>query len=333
MVLTRPLRIVIPGGTGHLGHILARHFHERGHSVTVLGRHPRQFEWDSAVWDGLELGDWVRLLDGADVVINLAGRSVKSRHTAANRRQIKLSRIVSTQIIGQAVARATQPPAVWLNASTVTIYRHSLDRAMDEISGEIGGNGRGTPQVWQFGVDVATSWERTLWAAETPKTRRIAMRMGTVMSPEQGGGFAELLSLVRTGLGGTLGNGKQFVSWVHDVDFVRAVEFLIARDDLDGPVNVCSPCPLPNRAFMRFLRQAWCTMYFGLPTPRWAISLSALFWGMDKDLLLKSRRVVPRRLLNAGFEFHFPNWRGASQDLVCRWRECYAAEHISAEAL
>lgn len=324
------LRIVIPGGTGLLGQILARHFHERGHSVIVLGRHGRAFPWQMALWDGMELGDWTDFVDGADVVINLAGRSVRCRQTVANQREIKHSRVIATEIVGRAIARAAKPPSLWLNASTVGIYRHSLDRAMDDITGELGGDPPGSPGEWRFLVDVAESWERTLFAANTPATRRIAMRLGIVMSPDERGGFGHMLGMVRVGLGGAAGSGRQFVSWIHDVDFVRAVEFLIHHKEMSGPVNVCSPCPLPNREFMRCLRQAWCTMYVGLPTPRWMLSLSSLLIGPESQILLKSRRVSPRLLLNSGFEFHFPNWRGAAQDLVCRWREYYAAEHVSA---
>lgn len=333
MAPLRPLRIVIPGGTGLLGQILARHFHERGHAVTVLGRHPRKFSWDSALWDGLELGDWTHIIDGADVVINLAGRSVRCRRSAANQREIKQSRVITTALVGQAIAQAARPPAVWLNASTAGIYRHSVDRAVDDLTGEVGGDPPGTPAEWRFLVDVAESWERALFAAKTEHTRRVAMRLGIVMSPEERGGFGHMLGMVRMGLGGSAGNGRQFVSWIHDVDFVRAVEFLIGREDFSGPVNVCSPCPLPNREFMRCLRHAWCTTYIGLPAPKWVLSLGALVMGTEAQLLLKSRRVVPKRLVQGGFDFHFPNWRAASQDLVCRWRDCYAAEHISAAAL
>ncbi len=328
----RALRIVIPGGSGLLGQILARHFHERGHTVTVLSRHPQRCEWGSALWDGLELGEWVHLIDGADVVINLAGRSIRCRQSDAHQREIRQSRVITTALVGQAIAKAAKPPAVWLNASTVGIYRHSIDRAMDDITGEIGDPPR-SPSEWNFLTDVAECWERALFAARTERTRRIAMRLGIVMSPEERGGFGHMLGMVRMGLGGTAGDGKQFVSWVHDVDFVRAVEFLIVREDLEGPINVCSPCPLPNAEFMKCLRHAWCTMYVGVPLPRWMLALGSLVIGTESQLLLKSRRVVPRRLMNSGFDFHFPNWRAASQDLVCRWRDCYAAQHASAEAL
>jgi uncharacterized protein (TIGR01777 family) len=254
------------------------------------------------------------------VVINLAGRSVNCRYTTANQRLIKHSRVITTGLIGQAIAQAARPPALWLNASTATIYRHSFDRAMDDVTGELGGNEPDSPPKWRFSIDVATSWERAFFAAETPKTRRVALRSAMTMSPDPSGVFDTLLRLVRYGLGGRAGSGRQYVSWIHHVDFIRAVEFLIANENLDGPINICSPNPVPNREFMSCLRNAWCTSYMAMPTPRWMLEIGALLLQTETELILKSRRVVPRRLTEAGFDFHFPKWRGASVDLVRRWR-------------
>ncbi len=315
-----PLRIAIPGGTGQIGQILARHFHEQGHSVTVIARHPRSTEWRSVAWNGYDLGDWTQAIDGADVVINLAGHTVNCRYNAANRREITNSRTISTGLVGQAIAQASQPPRVWLNASTATIYRHSLNRPMDEVTGEIGGNEPDAPEKWRFSIEVATSWERAFFSAETPRTRKIAMRSAMTMSPDPGGVFDVLLRLVRWGIGGPAGSGQQYISWIHDVDFVRAIEFLIAHEELSGLVNVCSPFPISNRKFMHCLRRSWCTSYIGLPAPKWMLTVGAVLLRTETELVLKSRRVIPRRLLDAGFEFHFPNWRGACCDLVERWR-------------
>jgi len=223
-----------------------------------------------------------------------------------------------------AIARAAEPPRLWLNASTATIYRHSLDVPMDEISGEIGGSEPNVPANWRFSIEVATAWERAFFALELPHTRRIAMRCAMIMSPGDGGAFDPLLRLVRWGLGGASGSGRQYVSWIHDVDFIRAIEFLIARQDISGVVNIASPHPIPNRKFMSCLRRSWCTSYIGLPTPSWMLSIGAVLLRTETELVLKSRRVVPRRLLEAGFDFHFPNWRGACQDLVTRWRQLHA---------
>jgi uncharacterized protein len=315
------LRIAIPGGSGHVGQILARHLHEHGHAVTVLSRHPKPAEWNTVLWNACDLDDWTQIIDGADVVINLAGRSVNCRYNAANRREIKNSRTITTGLIGQAIAQAAHPPSLWLNAATATIYRHALDRPMDETSGEIGEMDPRVPSKWNFSVDVATSWERALFAAETPQTRKVAMRSAIIMSPEPGGAFDTLLRVVRLGFGGTFASGQQFVSWIHDIDFVRAVDFLIAQEELSGVVNLSSPHPICNRDFLRGLRQAWCTRYIGIPASKWMLEAGAVFLRTETELILKSRRVVPARLLAAGFEFHFPNWRTAAHDLVHRWRE------------
>ncbi len=319
----RPLRLVLPGGTGQIGQILARHFHEHGHRVTVIGRHAKSAEWQTLAWDASTLDSWADAVDGADVVINLAGRSVNCRYSAANRRAIKNSRTITTALVGEAITRAKHPPQLWLNASTATIYRHAPDHPMDETTGELGGNEPEAPLKWRFSIDVATSWERAFFAAATPRTRRIAMRMAMVMSPDPGGAFDMLLRLVQWGLGGSAGSGKQYVSWIHDVDFVRAVEYLIAHEELSGVVNISSPEPEHNRDFMCCLRHSWCTSYVGLPAPKWMLTVGAVLLRTETELLLKSRRVTPRRLLESGFDFHFPNWRGACQDLVHRWRELH----------
>jgi len=321
----RKLRIVLPGGSGQVGTVLARHFHAQGHEVTVLSRRPRPESWQVVPWNGREPQGWKETIDGSDVVINLAGRSVNCRYTAHNRREIIESRVLSTRAVGQAIARAAKPPALWINASTATIYRHAEDRAMDESSGEIGGDEPGAPLEWGFSIEVARAWERELFAAATPRTRKIALRSAMTMSPDRDGIFDTLLKLVRTGLGGTAASGKQFISWIHESDFARAIDFLIAREDLDGCINVCSPCPLPNKDFMRVLRQAWGTR-IGLPAAQWMLGIGAVFLRTETELILKSRRVVPQRLLDAGFKFHFEDWQGAASELVTRWRaQCSTA--------
>jgi uncharacterized protein (TIGR01777 family) len=323
MPTQRPLQIAIPGGTGQIGLMLARHFHERGHLVTVISRYPKPREWQTVHWSGHDLGPWAETLDGADVVINLAGRSVDCRYTSAHRREIRESRVLTTALIGQAIAQSCRPPLLWMNASTATVYRHSLDRPMDDVTGEIGGNEPGIPGTWRFSIGVATAWEHAFFAAPTPRTRKVALRSAMTMSPDAGGVFDAFLRLVRFGLGGTFGGGGQYVSWIHEVDFIRAIEFLIARADLEGPINLSSPNPIPNRQFMCCLRREWCTSYVGIPSPEWLLAIGAFLLRTETELVLKSRRVVPVRLLDAGFEFHFPNWRAASRDLVARWRNLH----------
>jgi uncharacterized protein (TIGR01777 family) len=323
----RPLRIVLPGGSGQVGRMLAGYFQERGHHVTVLTRLPYAATWQTVHWDGETPGPWTEYLEAADVCINLAGRSVNCRYTEPNRSAIYDSRIDSTRLIGHVIAGLAQPPKVWLNASTATIYRHALDRPMDEATGELGGHERigprrHAPDAWNFSIRVAKDWEAEFFSAATPQTRKVAMRSAITFSPVAGNAFAILLNLVRFSLGGTQGNGRQFVSWIHELDFARAVEFLIARDDIDGPVNIASPNPLPNREFMAVLRDAW-GIPNGFPAPALLLELAAFFLRTESELVLKSRRVVPGRLLDEGFQFEFPHWPEAAEDLVQRWRHRY----------
>jgi uncharacterized protein (TIGR01777 family) len=313
------LRIVLPGGSGQVGNILSRYFHTQGHDVVVLARRVTPAPWRVVNWDGANLGNWTSELENADVLINLAGRSVDCRYTPANRRAIKESRIQTSHLLGQAVGESVHPPRVWMNASTATIYRHTLDRPMDEQTGEIGGNEPDAPAKWRFSIDVATSWERAFFATVTPKTRKIALRSAMIMSPDRGGVFDTLLRLVRFGLGGTTATGLQFVSWIHDADFLRSIGYLMARDEIDGPVNIASPNPLQNREFMKALRQAWGTG-IGLPAASWMLEIGTIFLRTETELVLKSRRVIPGRLVEAGFQFQFPEWAAAAQNLVGRWR-------------
>jgi len=313
------MKIVLPGGSGQVGNILARHFLTQKHEVVVLSRKPLSAPCRVVSWDAETVGPWASELDGADVVINLAGRSVNCRYTPANRQEIKESRVRSTQAVGRAIQQAAKPPRVWLQSSTATIYAHRYDAPNDEHTGILGGNEPNAPDTWRFSIDVATSWERAFDAAETPRTRKVALRSAMTMSPDRDGVFDTLLWLVRRGLGGRAGNGKQFVSWIHDVDFIRAVEWLIEHD-LSGPVNLAAPHPLPHADFMRDLRAAWGKR-IGLPASRWMIELGTWAMRTESELVLKSRRVVPTRLLEAGFEFRFPTWPDAARDLCRRSRE------------
>lgn len=283
----KPLRIVIAGGTGHVGRLLAGHLHQLGHKVMVIARHGQPAEWPVVIWDGETLGDWARAVDGSDVVINLAGYSVNCRYTEANRREIKESRVRSTQVIGQAILRAAHPPELWMNASTATIYRHALDRPMDEATGELGGGEPRAPSTWQFSIDVATSWEQAFFASPAPATRKIALRSAMVMSPDRAGIFDTLRGLVCRGLGGRAASGQQFVSWIHECDFVNAITFSIARRDLSGAINLCSPTPLPNRDFMAALRRA-CGVRLGLPALNGCSSLAPCSCTPRQSLFLKA---------------------------------------------
>jgi uncharacterized protein (TIGR01777 family) len=267
----------------------------------------------------MTVGPWTRDLEGSDVCINLTGRSVNCRYGEANRAAIYDSRIRSTHLLSEVISALARPPAVWLNSSTATIYRHSLDKPMDEVTGELGGDESGAPDTWNFSIRVAKDWEEAFFATPCPRTRKIAMRSAVTFSPDSGGVFDVLSNLVKRGLGGASGNGAQMVSWVHEQDFIRAVELLIAEESLDGVVNIASPNPMPNRQFMRALREAW-KIPIGLPAPSWLIEIGCFLLRTESELVLKSRYVLPARLQAAGFEFQFPHWPAAAADLVSRWR-------------
>jgi uncharacterized protein (TIGR01777 family) len=317
------LKVVIPGGTGQVGTILKRGLTAAEHEVVVLTRRPSAA--GEVEWDGRTLGAWAaEVIDGSDVVINLAGRSVSCRYTPANLQEMMDSRVQSTQVVGEAIAGAVRPPRVWLQMSTATIYAHRFDAANDEATGVIGGGEAGVPRYWGYSVRIAKEWERAQERVETPGTRKVALRAAMVMSPDRGGVFDVLSWLARLGLGGPVAGGAQYVSWIHERDFVRAVEFLIERDDLAGPVNLAAPEPLPQRAFMRALRAAW-GMPVGLPATAWMAEVGALVIRSDTELLLKSRRVVPGRLLDAGFDFEHVRWAEAANDLARRARRARRA--------
>ena len=314
------MKIVIPGGSGHVGMVLSRAFHAAGDEVVVLTRRPCPAAWRMVEWDGQTLGAWITELEGADAVINLAGRSVNCRYNAENRRQIMDSRVHSARAIGQAISRSAHPPRVWLQMATATIYAHRFDAANDEATGVLGGHEFNAPSTWRFSIDVATAWEQSASEAATPKTRKVLLRSAMVMSPDRGGIFDTLLTLVRRSVGGHAGNGRQYVSWIHEMDFVNAIEWLISHENFRGPVNLASPNPIPNAQFMRELRSAW-GVRFGLPAPAWLLEIGAVFLRTETELILKSRRVVPTRLLQSGFEFRYPNWVDAAKELCNRSRQ------------
>lgn len=310
---------MIPGGSGHVGSVLAKAFTERGHEIVVLSRHPFDAPWRVVPWDGVTDGPWAREISGADAVINLAGRSVNCRYTEKNRREILDSRILSTRVVGQAIAAAERPPRAWLQASTATIYAHRLDAPNDERTGLIGGREADAPPTWRFSIDVATRWEAAATETALPNTRLVLLRSALTMSPEPGGVFDMLLRLVRLGLGGRQGSGRQYVSWIHHADFTNAVIWLLEREELAGPVNVAAPHPLPNAEFMRVLRQA-AGVGLGLPAASWMLEIGAVALGTETELILKSRRVVPARLLESGFEFRYPDWAPAAAELCAEAR-------------
>ena len=329
------MKLILAGATGQIGRILLRDFirdNHASHELIVLTRDPATFrsseftspaESNSTLrilpWDARTLGPWFAELDGADAVINLAGRSVNCRYTAKNLAAMMSSRVESTRVIGEAIARAAHPPHVWLQMSTATIYAHRLDAANDEATGLLGGSEPDVPRYWDTSIAIARAWEETLFSSATPRTRKVALRSSMVMSPDRAGVFDTLAKLAHRGLGGSAGAGSQYVSWIHEHDFTAAIRFLLTREDLSGPINLAATHPLPNHAFQSTLRRA-LGIRLALPSPKWLLEVGAFFLRTDTELLLKSRRVVPTRLLESGFTFRHPRWGNACTELASRWR-------------
>ncbi len=303
------VKVVLAGGTGQVGRLLQRHL--VGHEVVVISRSSSDVRWD-----GRTLGPWAKHVDGADVVVNLAGRSVSCRYTRANLDEMLRSRVDSASVMGEAIAAADDPPPVWLQMSTATIYAHTFGQPHDE-SGELGGAEPGVPDYWAFSVRIAREWEEACLAADLPDTRRVLLRAAMVMTPDRGGVFDYLSWLTRVGLGGSVAGGRQWVSWIHGDDFCRAVDHVIGSE-LSGPVNVCAPAPIVQRDLMRALRRAWHRP--GLPATKAMAELGAFALRTDTELLLKSRRVIPSALLADRFAFEHPLWPEAAADLVRRRR-------------
>jgi len=299
-------KIILAGGSGFIGKALAGRFTAQGDKVVILSR--RKFEeaegFTSLLWDGKSLGPWAAVLEGTDLLINLAGKSVNCRYNDRNKKAILDSRIDATRILGKAVQQAKAPPSLWINLSTATIYRHAEDRPMDEESGEIGSG---------FSVDVATAWEKAFFEDDTLKTRKVALRSAIVLG-KGGGVFIPFKNLVKFGLGGIQGSGKQMFSWVHEEDFFEIIRF-IQRGSLEGLVNVSSPNPLPNVEVMKVFRAA-LKMPFGLPSSEWLLRIGAWLIRTEPELLLKSRWILPTRLKNAGYVFKFPEFSEALANLV-----------------
>ena len=308
-----PNRIILAGGSGFLGGELAKHFLALKWDVVILTRapKPRSDEVREVSWDAKSLGDWARELDGATAVVNLTGRSVDCRYNAKNRRDIMESRVNSTRVVGEAIAECKTPPRVWLNSSTATLYTHTFGKPHDESSQDMDSAADAKDA---FSVEVAQAWERALNEAKTPATRKVALRTSMVLGLGRNSVFPVLRRLTQFGLGGRQGSGNQFVSWIHSEDFCRAAEWIIAHEDLTGPINQCAPTPLPNKEMMKHFR-AVSGMPFGLPATEWMLEIGAFFLRTETELIFKSRRVVPGRLLASGFKFSFPTFREALEDL------------------
>ena len=295
--------ITIAGGSGFLGQVLEDYFTKKGDTVYILTRTVKRK--NDIPWNAKDLEDWTKILEQTDVLINLTGKSVDCRYTDANKKLILDSRIDSTHALGLAINLCEHPPKVWFNSSTATIYRHSTDKQMTEKTGEIGDD---------FSMNIAKSWEKAFYSITNPKTRKMALRTSIVMG-KHGGATEPLKNLVKFGLGGKQGSGNQKVSWIHELDFARAIEFLIENEDLDGNFNLAVPNPTNNKTLMSSFRKVM-KMPFGISHPVWLIKLGAKLIGTEPELVLKSRNVIPERLLNNGFKFIHSDIEIALDDLV-----------------
>lgn len=312
------MKIIIAGGSGHLGKMLLKHFRKQQYDIKILTRNIKKKD-PFVFWDGKTLGSWQKIIDGSDIVINLAGRTVNCRPNKKNLKEMMDSRVDSTRVIGEAISQCQNPPKLWLQMSTATIYAHSFDKANDEYTGIIGGNEPGIPDTWHYSISIVKNWEKTLFESQTPSTRKIAIRSALVVSPLKKGYFDVLLSLVKRGMGGTIAGGKQYVSWIHETDFINAFEFIISHENIKGAINFSSPNPLPQKEFMSHIRSA-CGFKISLPITKWMAEIGAVFLRTDTQLVLKSRRVVPKRLLSHGFQFQFPHWPEAVTDIIKKYK-------------
>lgn len=305
-------KMIIAGGSGYIGNLLADFFENQGWECVVLTRHPGDSPRD-VYWDGQSEGEWIQVLKGGEVLINLCGKSVNCRYHRRNRQALIDSRIQPTKLLGKVMAGLSDPPKIWMNASTATLYRHTYGDAWDE-SGEIGAH----PDAKDaFSIELAQAWEAAFVASLPQGIRPVLLRSAMVMDKgeDPNNVLKVLRRLTQFGLGGKMGHGRQFVSWIHAQDFCRAVAWIIIHPEIKGPVNISAPNPLPNAEMMKtlrcILRRAFC-----LPAPAWAIEMGAFFLRTETELIIKSRRVIPGKLLKSGFEFLHPDFCSAATDLL-----------------
>jgi uncharacterized protein (TIGR01777 family) len=301
-------KLIIAAGTGFLGEVLINHFKDKFEEIVILTRGESKTNKNIRYvnWNAKSFSGWETKLENADVLINLAGKSVDCRYTEKNKKEILLSRIQSTKILNQAVLNCKNPPKHWLNSSTSTIYRFALDKQMDEIDGEIGND---------FSMNVAQSWEKSFFKIETPNTLKTALRTSIVLG-KNGGAFIPLKTLAKFGFGGKQGKGNQFISWIHEEDFANAVEFIIQKEMI-GVVNIVSPEPIRNADFTKKLQKA-VGFPFGIPINAFLLKIGSFIIRTETELVLKSRNVIPKRLLENGFKFKFGNLDNAFQNLLSK---------------
>lgn len=291
-------KIVIAGGTGFVGKFLNEKFKSLGYYVVIISRRQNHINWNDT--NGI-----ASALENATMLINLAGKSVDCRYNEKNKKEIYNSRIDTTRILGEALMNCKNPPPLWINSSTATIYRHAEDRPMTESRGEIGSG---------FSVNVATNWEKTFFSFQISQTRQVALRMAIVLG-KNGGVIKPLKNLVRFGLGGKQGNGNQMFSWIHIEDLYNVILFVQQHKEISGVLNTSAPNPVNNKTLMELMRK-YVGVPVGLPTPAWLLKMGAVIIKTETELVLKSRWVIPERLLNAGFEFKYPTMAEALKNIL-----------------
>jgi uncharacterized protein len=291
-------KVVIAGGTGFIGHFLEDKFKQQGDEVIIISRRRGHVQWNA-------IPTITAALENADLLINLAGRSVDCRYNAQHKKEILDSRVNTTRTLGEAILKTDNPPKLWINSSTATIYRHAEDRPMTESTGEIGSG---------FSVDVAKAWEKAFFDFKLPATRQIALRMAIVLG-KSGGVIKPLQTLARMGMGGTQGKGNQIFSWIHINDLYGIISFMIEHEEVSGVFNASAPNPVNNKTLMQQLRRI-AGNSFGIPIPAWLLKIGAVLIRTETELVLKSRWVIPERLLTAGFQFRYAHVEDALKEIL-----------------
>lgn len=300
-------KIVIAGGSGFLGQELANYFTALQDEVIILSRGQSRSEHgvQYVQWDARTNGSWIEVLEGADILINLTGKSVDCRYTENNKNEIIRSRVDSSKILGQVVEKLSSPPKLWMNASTATIYRHSEDKMMTEADGEIGSD---------FSMNVAKAWEEAFYDSNTPKTRKVALRISLVLG-KSGGVYPVLRRLAKFGLAGKMGSGNQRFAWIHIDDVKKILSFVISNDSIEGPINCVAPSPPTNAEFLKELRKS-IKAPFGIPQPKLLLKIGGAIIGTESELVLKSRWAIPQKLTDTGFKFDYNTHEEALKDLA-----------------
>ena len=291
-------KIILAGGTGFTGKYFEKQFRDIGYEVIIISRQPGHVQWNDA--EAIK-----NAIDNSEMLLNLAGKSVDCRYTAKNKYEILKSRTETTKLLGEIILQCNAPPPLWINSSTATIYRHAEDRPMTESSGEIGKG---------FSVEVAKSWEESFFSFQLPKTRQVALRMAIVLG-KNGGVIIPFRNLVKFGLGGIQGNGKQMFSWIHIEDLYNIILFIQSHQELNGVFNCSSPNPINNKTLMQAFRDE-LHRKFGLPSPKFLLKIGAAIIGTETELVLKSRWVVPEKLLAEGFVFKYPQIEDALKEIL-----------------